>query len=90
MEKDKYGCKHDDGHYSKMTGNDKNVCYSIYDKRPDKDGHSSIHINYNTVLFINYSKHLKVLIKISWCECCGNSQLSLKDDWYKNKSLNTF
>ena len=20
----------------------------IYDKRPDKDGHSSIHINYNT------------------------------------------
>lgn len=48
MEKDKYGCKHDDGHYSKMTGNDKNVCYSIYDKRPDKDGHSSIHINYNT------------------------------------------
>ena len=48
MEKDKYGCKHDDGHYSKMTGNDKNVCYSIYDKRPDKEGHSSIHINYNT------------------------------------------
>ena len=48
MEKDKYGCKHDDGHYSKMTGNDKNVCYSIYDKRPDKDGHSAIHVNYNT------------------------------------------
>ena len=48
MEKDKYGCKHDDGHYSKMTGNDKNICYSIYDKRPDKEGHSAIHINYNT------------------------------------------
>ena len=48
MKKDKYGCKHDDGHYSKMTGNDRNVSYSIYDKRPDTKGHSSTHINYNT------------------------------------------
>ena len=28
MEKNKFGVKHDDGHYSKMTGNDKNVSYS--------------------------------------------------------------
>lgn len=28
-EKDKYGYKHDDGHYSKMTGNDTNSSYSI-------------------------------------------------------------
>lgn len=48
MGKDKYGYKHDDGHYSKMTGNDKNVCYSAYDKRPDQAGHSATHINYNT------------------------------------------
>ena len=33
-DKDKYGYKHDDGHYSKMTGNDKNSSYSIYDKNP--------------------------------------------------------
>lgn len=48
MSKDKYGNMHSDGHYSKMTGNDKNVCYSIYDKRPDQPGHSATHINYNT------------------------------------------
>ena len=48
MSKDKYGNKHSDGHYSKMTGNDKHVCYSIYDKRPDQPGHSATHINYNT------------------------------------------
>ncbi|MDD2469874.1 MAG: hypothetical protein PHI22_02945 [Bacilli bacterium] len=47
-EKDKYGYKHDDGHYSKMTGNDKNCSYSIYDKNPSEKGHSAVHININT------------------------------------------
>ena len=47
-DKDKYGYKHDDGHYSKMTGNDKNSSYSIYDKNPSEEGHSAIHININT------------------------------------------
>ena len=47
-DKDKYGYKHDDGHYSKMTGNDKNSSYSIYDKNPSEKGHSAIHININT------------------------------------------
>ncbi len=47
-EKDKYGYKHDDGHYSKMTGNDTNSSYSIYDKNPSEKGHSAIHININT------------------------------------------
>ncbi len=48
MEKNKFGVKHDDGHYSKMTGNDKNVSYSIYDKNPSLPGHKGTHINYNT------------------------------------------
>lgn len=47
-EKDKYGYRHDDGHYSKMTGNDKNSSYSIYDKNPSENGHSAIHVNINT------------------------------------------
>ena len=47
-EKDKYGYKHDDGHYSKMTGNETNSSYSIYDKNPSEKGHSAIHININT------------------------------------------
>lgn len=47
-EKDKYGYKHDDGHYSKMTGNDKNSSYSIYDKNPSEKDHSAIHVNINT------------------------------------------
>ena len=47
-EKNKYGYEHDDGHYSKMTGNDSNSSYSIYDKNPSEDGHSAIHININT------------------------------------------
>lgn len=33
-EKTKYGYKHDDGHYSKMTSNNTNSAYSIYDKNP--------------------------------------------------------
>ena len=45
--KDKYGYRHDDGSYSKMTGNDKNVSYSIYDKNPSEEDHSGTHINYN-------------------------------------------
>lgn len=47
-EKNKYGYKHNDGHYSKMTGNDKNASYSIYDKNPSEKGHSAIHVNINT------------------------------------------
>jgi len=47
-EKNKYGYKHDDGHYSKMTGNDKNSSYSIYDKNPSEPDHSVTHININT------------------------------------------
>ncbi len=47
-EKDKYGYKHDDGHYSKMTGNETNSSYSIYDKNPSEKGHSATHININT------------------------------------------
>jgi len=46
--KDKYGYKHIDGHYSKMTGNGSNSSYSIYDKNPSKKGHSAIHVNINT------------------------------------------
>lgn len=46
--KDKYGYKHDDGHYSKITGNDTNSSFSVYDKNPSKKGHSAIHININT------------------------------------------
>lgn len=47
-EKDKYGYKHDDGHYSKMTGNDVNSSYSIYDKNPSEKRHSATHVNINT------------------------------------------
>ncbi len=47
-EKDKYGYKHNDGHYSKMTGNGSNSSYSIYDKNPSEKGHSAIHVNINT------------------------------------------
>lgn len=47
-EKTKYGYKHDDGHYSKMTGNNTNSAYSIYDKNPTIKDHSGIHININT------------------------------------------
>lgn len=47
-EKDKYGYRHDDGHYSKTTGNGDKVAYSIYDRNPSEPGHSSIHINYDT------------------------------------------
>ena len=46
-EKDKYGYRHDDGHYSKMTGKDSNKSFSVYDKNPSEDGHSAIHININ-------------------------------------------
>lgn len=47
--KDKYGYQHEDGHYSKMTGNNtNNATFSIYDKRPDIPGHKGIHINVNT------------------------------------------
>ncbi|MDD2203067.1 MAG: hypothetical protein PHT75_01240 [Bacilli bacterium] len=48
MGKDKYGYKHDDGHYSKMTGKDDKVSYSIYDKNPSDSDHKSTHINYDT------------------------------------------
>jgi hypothetical protein len=48
MGKDKYGYEHDDGHYSKMTGKDDRVSYSIYDKSPSDPDHKSIHINYDT------------------------------------------
>lgn len=48
-EKNKYGYKHDDGHYSKMTGNETNSSYSIYDKNPSEQDHSAIHININIV-----------------------------------------
>ena len=47
-EKDKYGYKHDDDHYSKMTGNDTNSSYSIYDKNPAEKDHSATHVNINT------------------------------------------
>ena len=47
-EKNKYGYKHDDGHYSKMTGNDTNSTFSVYDKNPSEKGHSAIHVNINT------------------------------------------
>ena len=47
-EKTKYGYKHDDGHYSKMTGNNTNSAYSIYDKNPAIKDHAGIHININT------------------------------------------
>lgn len=47
-EKDKYGYKHDDGYYSKMTSNDKNSSYSIYDKNSSEKDHSAIHVNPNT------------------------------------------
>ncbi len=47
-EKNKYGYKHNDGHYSKMTGNETNSSYSIYDKNPSEKNHSAIHININT------------------------------------------
>lgn len=30
-----------------MTGNDKNSCYSIYDKNPSEKGHSATHVNIN-------------------------------------------
>ena len=46
--KDKYGYQHEDGHYSKMTGNDTNSSFSIYDKNPSEPDHSAIHININT------------------------------------------
>lgn len=45
-EKDKYGYKHDDGHYSKMTGNESNSSYSIYDKNPSEKGHFSYSYQY--------------------------------------------
>lgn len=47
-EKDKYGYRHDDGHYSKMTGNERSSSYSVYDKNPSEKGHSAIHVNINT------------------------------------------
>lgn len=47
-EKNKYGYEHDDGHYSKMTGNDTNSSYSVYDKNPSEEDHSAIHVNINT------------------------------------------
>ena len=46
--KDKYGYQHEDGHYSKMTGNDTNSSFSVYDKNPSEPDHSAIHININT------------------------------------------
>ena len=47
-EKTKYGYKHNDGHYSKTTGNGDKVSYSIYNKNPANTNHESIHVNYNT------------------------------------------
>lgn len=47
-EKTKYGYKHNDGHYSKTTGNGDKVSYSVYNKNPSSPNHESIHINYNT------------------------------------------
>ena len=45
--KDKYGYKHEDGHYSKMTGKGSSSSYSIYDKNPSEKHHSGTHVNIN-------------------------------------------
>lgn len=46
-EKDKYGYKHDDGHYSKMTSKGLSSSYSIYDRNPSEKPHSGTHVNIN-------------------------------------------
>lgn len=45
--KDKYGYKHEDGHYSKMTGKGSSSSYSIYDRNPSEKHHSGTHVNIN-------------------------------------------
>lgn len=48
-EKTNYGYKHNDGHYSKMTGGKgDNSSYSIYNTRPDSPNHTATHVNINS------------------------------------------
>ena len=61
MGKDKYGYEHDDGHYSKMTGKDDRVSYSIYEKK-QRDDSEPIYANINEI-FIELMGYITFILK---------------------------